>query len=172
MYNSQHTQIMATSFMSRFPVYLMACALSACAATQPDKPVSVADDPVVTRLEKTTAGIERMLAEMNALERSRQAQPGEWKTAAETLPSDHPLMKRVSVNLQGDIRLVIRHLADQQGMSVLVKGKAPTSIQVAVSATDKPFVSILETIGAQAGNSVNVTCDTAKKPILLMLEYR
>lgn len=158
--------------MCRRSLLLVVCAsvLGACATTQSDKPLNASADPVVSRLEKTTTGIERMLAEMNALERSRQAQPGQWKTAAETLPPDHPLMKRVSVNLQGDVRLVIRHLADQQGMSVLVKGKAPTSIQVAVAAVDKPFVAVLETIGAQTGNTVNITCDTAKN--LLMLEYR
>lgn len=172
MYNSQHTQIEMASFMSRNSLLILVFAnvLTACATLQSERATSVSPDPVIGHLEKTTSGIERMLAEMNALERSRQAQPGQWKTAAEVLPPDHPMMKRLTVNLQGDVRLVIRHLADQQGMSVLVRGKAPTSIHVAVSALNKPFVAILESIGAQTGNTVNITCDTAKN--LLMLEYK
>jgi len=122
------------------------------------------------RLEKTTSQVERMLAEMNALERSRQDNPGQWKTAADVLPPDHPMMRRITAIWSGDVRLVIRKMADQFGMDVIVKGKSPTPIMVTVSVRDQPFVAVLESIGAQTGNVASITCDVAAN--LLQIEYR
>lgn len=149
---------------------VLVCTLAACATSSSQPPKENNPDVVINRLEKTTSQVERMLAEMNALERSRQDQPGQWKTAAEVLPSDHPLMRRVTAIWQGDVRLVIRKLADQFGMDVVVKGKSPTPVMVSVSARNQPFVTVLESIGAQAGNVANITCDVNAN--LLQIEYR
>lgn len=110
------------------------------------------------------------MSEMNALERSRQDNPGQLKAAEDVLPPNHPLMRKVTAIWSGDLRIVVRKLADQFQMDVVVKGKSPTPIMVAVSAKDQPFVAILESVGAQAGNVANVTCDVNAN--LLQIEYR
>lgn len=154
---------------SIFPVAsLFALGILAGCATQP--PAPPATDPIATRLTQSAGRVEQMLAEMNALERSRQANPAQVKAAAELLPPNHPLMKKITAVWQGDVRIVIRKLADQFGMDVLVKGASPTPLMVSVSAKDQPFVSILESIGAQTGNIANITCDSGKN--LIVIEYR
>lgn len=158
--------------MPRLPLFVLVpifAALTGCVSAPAVAPAPTAD-PIISRLDKTSAQVEMMLAEMNALERSRLDQPGQWKTAAEVLPSDHPMMRRITAIWSGDVRLVIRKLADQFGMDVVVKGKSPTPVMVAVTAKDQPFVSILETIGAQTGNIANITCDVSAN--LLQIEYR
>lgn len=154
--------------MSRTATFVtaLALALAGCASTPPPP----ASELIVTRLDKTTQRVEQMLAEMNALDRSRLDQPGQWKTAASVLPDGHPLMRRITAIWQGDLRLVVRKLADQFEMDVVVKGKSPTQVNVAVTAKDQPFVAILESVGAQAGNVANITCDVSAN--LIQIEYR
>jgi len=144
--------------------------LSGCAAQPVAQATPDPADAVTVRIEQTAQRVERMLAEMNSLENSRQNNPNKFKSAQDILPADHPLMKRTTAIWAGDVRIVVRKLADQFGMDVVVKGKSPTPLMVSVSAKDQPFVSILESIGSQTGNVANITCDVSKN--LLQIEYR
>ena len=142
--------------------------VTGCATTPPPQETKV--DVPMTRLAQTAEKVEKMLSEMNALERSRQNNPEVLQSLSEQLPADHPLMKRVTATWTGDVRIVLRKLSDQAGIDMAVKGKLPVPLIVSVSGVDVPLVKMLESLGSQLGNSADV--DYEDQSHLLVVEYR
>lgn len=143
--------------------------LAGC-ASQPERVADSSPPPDMTqKLYEVAMSTEKLTAELVALEKMRMNSREPMKSPEKTLPPGHVLLKKITAVYRGDVRLVLRKLADQAGLQFMIVGKVPTLLNVTVDAKDQPLVRILESIGTQTGNVADISFDPGSN--VLLIEY-
>lgn len=161
MVNNKHSLLAAA---------VAASLLSACATPLPP-PVEAKPSPTELRLIAMGEKVQTLLTQLNSLEQSRQAMAEPPKSIAEQLPSDHPLMRPVTLTWRGDARIVLSRLVAQADLTFGTKGVSGTVPTVKVDVKDKPLATVLENVGMQIGGVADLAYVEGAVPMVEM-RYR
>ncbi len=148
--------------MRRFLLSALLVGLGGCGHWMSEEPRMAASDPAQTSLDDAVVKVEQSLHELAAIEKAGQQAPKRLVHTHHLTAFSQP----VSVNWEGPIETLVKHVAHLAHYHVHVYGKSPSlPIIVSVHKKSVPIGEIITDADLQAGHQADLRVDNAHRSI-------